>query len=86
MGVTESHDSKQEIRKILDRQATAASRGGVPAAEPSLELETWRLVHKFVHTHPFAVPARLARSEQWREAVNKIHDMLGQGPRPTGPI
>jgi hypothetical protein len=81
-----SRDLKQETRRILDCQATAASRGGVAAAEPSLEFETWRLVHKLVHAHPFAVPARLARSEQRRDAANKIRDMLGQGPRSAWPI
>ena len=53
MGVTESHNLKQEIRKILDCQVTAAIRGGVPAAEPSPEFETWRLVHNFVHAPSF---------------------------------
>ncbi len=77
MGVTESHDLKQGIRKILDRQA---------AADPGLEFEKWRLIHKFVRAHHFAVLARLARSEQWREAANKIHDRLGQGPRSAWPI
>ncbi len=72
----QSHDPKQEIRKILDRQA----------ADPSLEFEKWRLIHKFVHAHPFAIPARLARSEQWRDAANQIRDMLGQGPRSARPI
>ncbi len=41
------------------------------------------LIDKFVHAHPFAVPAR---AEQWREAANKIRDMLGQGPRSAWPI
>ncbi len=81
-----SRDLKQETRRILDCQATAASRGGVAAAEPSLEFEKWRLIHKFVHAHPFAIPARLARSEQWREAANKIRARLGRGPRSAGPI
>jgi hypothetical protein len=77
MGVTESHKLKQEIRRILDCQATA---------EPSLEFEKWRLVHKFVHAHHIAVPARPARSEPRREAANKTRDMLGQGPRSARPI
>ncbi len=77
MGVTESHELKQEFRRILDCQATA---------EPSLEFEKWRLVDKFVHAHHFAVSARLARSEQWREAANKIRDRLGHGPRSAWPI
>ncbi len=81
-----SRDLKQETRRILDCQATAASRGGVAAAEPSLEIDTWRLVHKFVHAHPFAAPARLARSEQRHEAANKIRDLLGDGPRSAWPI
>jgi len=34
----------------------------------------------------FSVPARLARAQQWREAANKIRDMLGQGPRSAWPI
>ena len=88
MGVSamQSCDLKQETRRILDCQAIAASRGGVATAEPSLEIETWRLVHNFVHAHPFAAPARLARSEQRREAANKIRDMLGQGARSAWPI
>jgi len=79
MGVSaiQSHDLKQGIRRILDRQA---------AANPGLDLEKWRLVHKFVHAHHFVAPARLARSEQLREAGNQIHDMLDQGPRSAGPI
>ncbi len=44
------------------------------------------LIDKFVHAHPFAVPARLARAEQWREAANKIRDRFGQGPRSAWPI
>ncbi len=86
MGVTESHDLMQGIRRILDRQAAAASQRGIPAADPGLEFEKWRLIHKFVHAHPFAIPARLARSEQWREAANKIRDLLGQGSRSAWPI
>ena len=77
MGVTESHELKQEIRRTLDCQATA---------EPNLEFETWRLVHKFVHAHPFAAPARLARSERRHEAANKIRHLLGDGPRSAWPI
>jgi hypothetical protein len=79
MGVSamQSCDRKQGIRRILDRQA---------AADPSLDLEKWCLVHKFVHAHHFAVPAHLARSEQRREAANKIRDMLGQGARSAWPI
>ena len=77
MGVTESHELKQEIRRTLDCQATA---------EPNLEIETWRLVHKFVHAHPFAAPARLARSEQRHEAANKIRHLLSDGPRSAWPI
>ena len=44
------------------------------------------LIDKFVHAHPFAIPARLARSEQRHEAANKIRDLLGQGPRSAWPI
>ncbi len=51
-----SRDLKQETRRILDCQATAASRGGVAAAEPSLEIETRRLLHNFVHAPPFCGP------------------------------
>ncbi len=86
MGVTESHDLMQGIRRILDRQAAAASQRGIPAADPGLEFEKWRLVDKFVHAHHFAVSARAARSEPRREAANKIRDMLGQGPRSAWPI
>jgi len=71
---------EDEIRNILDRQAAlgqAAHGDGesVYLASQELEFEKWRLIHKQVHQHPFAVSERLARSAQWREAANRIRDL-----------
>ncbi len=66
---------EDEIRDILERQA-AAERGAEPTlARQELEFEKWRLIHRYVHTHPFATRRRLPRSRQWQEAANRVRDL-----------
>ena len=64
-----------EIRDLIHRQAAAERAGGASSADPVLDFEKWRLIHKYVYGRPFATRARLPRSEQWREAVNRIRDL-----------
>jgi hypothetical protein len=66
---------EDEIRDILDRLAALEGDEDAYLARQELEFEKWRLIHKYVHQHPFATPARLARSAQWREAANRIRDL-----------
>jgi hypothetical protein len=74
------HGLEDEIRNILDRQAAhgQAALGDSESAylaSQELEFEKWRLIHKHLHQHLFAVSERLARSAQWREAANRIRDL-----------
>ena len=66
---------EHEIRTILDRQAALEGNEDADLARQELEFEKWRLIHKQVHQHPFTLPARRARSAQWREAANRIRDL-----------
>ncbi len=66
---------EDEIRNILDRQAALQGNEDAYLARQELEFEKWRLIHKQVHQHPFTLPARLARSAQWREAANRIREL-----------
>lgn len=66
---------EQEIRDILEREAAAGGQGSPSPAGYELQFEKWRLIHKYIHQNPFATRARLPRSEQWREAANRIRDL-----------
>ena len=63
---------KDEIRNLVDRQATAEGAGGPGSAGPGVEFEKWRLIHRYVHDHPFRARRRLPRAEPWREAANRV--------------
>lgn len=71
----DDRDLIDKIRGLVDRQADAEGAAGPGAAGPLLDFEKWRLIHKYVHDHPFATRQRSARSEQWREAANRVRDL-----------
>ena len=52
--------------------------GAAPVHTPTraeLQFRKWRLIHRHIHDTPFHTDQRLARSEQWRAAVDYVRDI-----------
>lgn len=64
-----------QIRALVKAQEEAADKEQLPGEAQNLDFEKWRLIHKYVHRHPFPTRASLKRSEQWREAAGEIRDI-----------
>ena len=65
-------DLRAAIAEIVRRQTSGELQAaGSPAAQ-EIDFEKWRLIHKYVHRTPFATRDYLKRSEQWRNAAEKI--------------
>ncbi len=63
-----------EIRDIVDRlQNEGTELKYIEQCE--LEFAKWRKMHKLVHASPFHTNRRLKRSDQWRDAINRIRDI-----------
>jgi hypothetical protein len=73
--MTDDRSLRDEIRRLVDRQADAVGTAGPGGVDPALDFEKWRLIHKYVHDHPFATRERPPRSEQWREAASRVRDL-----------
>lgn len=39
------------------------------------QYDKWRLMHEYVRLRPFHVSPHLKRSEQWREALNRVREL-----------
>ncbi len=48
---------------------------GARFGKSELQFRKWRLIQKYVHDTPFGTNARLARSDQWRQAVDYVRDI-----------
>jgi len=67
-------DLRSRIADLTARQQAA----GEPVSyleRQEIEFEKWRLIHKYIHSHPFRTRGHLERSRQWREAANEIRDL-----------
>ncbi len=77
MRKSNSQGLKAEVRALLDEEEAFVGRGAY-LARTELHVRRWRLIHKYVHGHPFTTAAHLPRSEQWRGVVDYVHDIGDQ--------
>ncbi len=61
------------INEIVDAQEGGDSVEYLEACRR--EAEKWRLIHQLVEAHPFPTRERLKRSQQWREAFDRVRDI-----------
>jgi len=59
---------RQRIRNILDEERSLEY--GPYGARMELQVRKWRLIHRYVHDHPFSTNTRLPRSDQWRDVID----------------
>lgn len=65
-----------EIRDIKDRESAPGFEDSPVLDRCELQLRKWRLIHKHVHGHPFRDRPRTCRSEQWRDAADRVRDLF----------
>lgn len=75
--------SESEALRLDTRDAIARERAVEAGRSSDLEradarFQKWRLIHKFIHHHPYRDRALAARSEQWRDVLERVRD-LGDG-------
>ena len=75
MGADSFREWLEEIREFVAREAGEDADRRTELERREAEFEKWRLVHKWVHAHPFASRDYLPRSRQWREALQRIRDI-----------
>ncbi len=62
---------------IYEAQGTPETLAGADHERTRLDFEKWRLLHKFVHQHPFHPDRSLARGDQWRALHAHVEALLG---------
>lgn len=68
-------DLIDEIRRIVACESSPEFERASVAAKADLQFQKWRLIHKFIHAHPFPTKTRLCRSEQWMDAARHVRDI-----------
>ena len=68
-----SREILSRINEIVDAQESGDSVDYLEACRR--EAEKWRLIHQLVEAHPFSTRERLKRSQQWREAFDRVRDI-----------
>ncbi len=68
-----SREILSRINEIVDAQESGDSVDYLETCRR--EAEKWRLIHQLVEAHPFSTRERLKRSQQWREAFDRVRDI-----------
>jgi hypothetical protein len=63
------------IAEIVRRQADGEFQAASSLAAQEVEFEKWRLIHKYVHRNGFATRDYLKRSEQCRDAAERVRNI-----------
>ena len=61
------------IKQVLEQERdaeTASYRNRIEC-----QVQKWRLIHRYVHAHPFPTRTDIPRSEQWRSVVSFVRDI-----------
>jgi len=64
-----------EIRAIVNIQSLPGADNAPVLERCELQLQKWRLIQKYFHSHPFPTKNGIKRSEQWREVVPYVRDI-----------
>jgi len=66
---------KLAIKQIAQWQMSSASEPVSYREAQTREFNKWRLIHKYVHSTPFATRKTIKRSEQWKAVAVLVRDL-----------
>lgn len=62
-----------EVRRVVaNEQTVIAQTSGADSARYQAQLETWRIIQRYMHKTPFRDRAGLKRSDQWRSVLDRV--------------
>lgn len=65
------------LQDVYDALGASETILGPPHVQTGAEFARWRILHKFIHDHPFDADATLPRGDQWRQVFAHIDETLG---------
>jgi hypothetical protein len=65
------------LAEVYDRQAAPETLLAPDEVRTGIEFDRWRILHKFVHAHPFHPDPALPRGDQWRSLHAHVETHLG---------
>jgi len=63
----------REIRCVLDQEQLCVD--GAYRARIEIQVQKWRLIHRYIHDRPFSTRPQLSRSDQWRAVIDYARDL-----------